>query len=71
MFSRMLGSPDGRSDIVLKCPNCGTRISGVSEDEWGNLYLNNVHLRDAYLRLVEKYEKETGKKYDLDAVMMG
>jgi len=56
---------------MIKCWNCGARVEGVSEDQWGTMYLNNVHLRDAYLRLVEKYEKETGKKYDLDAIMTG
>ena len=53
----------------MKCGSCGRFVDGVSEEEWANIYTANNNLWDAYHKLVEKYEKETGKKYDIDAVM--
>ncbi len=56
--------------MVLKCDRCGRFVDGVSQEEWDNIYTANSNLWEAYHKLVEKYEKETGKKYDLDAIMV-
>ena len=55
--------------MTLKCDNCGMIMSGVSEEEWARLWTENANLRDAYHKLEQKYVKDTGKKYDLNAIL--
>lgn len=55
--------------MVLKCDRCSATISGVSEEEWGKLFTENSNLRIAYLKLAQRYEKDTGRGYDLNAIL--
>jgi len=55
--------------MVLKCGHCGRFVDGVSETEYADIFTANSNLWEAYHKLVQKYEKETGKKYDIDAIL--